>query len=107
MHRSVLLTKAVDVSKRIWVVPNPFGEGFVIDTAEPESLTNAVVTVRRAEPRAGTMFDGIWLNGNRAYDTKVICGSTVMFPVPDQGRRGVTVCFDRHEARGDGEPLAG
>jgi hypothetical protein len=88
------------MTKKVWVTT--VGTEFEVTKTEPVSIgLNVAVTVRAAE--GSTMFDGVWLNGERSFDTYVMVDGEVRFhsPVESVGVQS----FDLHEAAGGGQLL--
>jgi hypothetical protein len=58
----------------------------------------ATVLVRRRDP--DQPFDGVWVNGERAFETNVFIDGVWAYwtPIPGVGRH----CFQQHEERGGG-----
>jgi hypothetical protein len=66
--------------------------------AEPANLLNATVTVRGANAHA--IYDGVWVNGERSWDTYVLIDGLFAYhsPIEVSG----TNAFEVHEAAGGG-----
>jgi hypothetical protein len=88
------------MTKRVWI--NSIGTEFEVTKTEPTSVgLNVAVTVRAAD---GTIpFDGVWLNGERSYDTFIIIDGDVKYQSPIESAAGQT--FELHEAAGGGHLL--
>ncbi len=54
--------------------------------------------------RFGIKWDGVWLDGERSYDTYVIIDGVVSYHVPARDR-AVERCFELHEQRGGGHAV--
>jgi hypothetical protein len=88
------------MTKRVWLTS--VGTDFEVTKTEPTSVgLNVAVMVRAAD--ATTPFDGVWLNGERSYDTYVIIDGDVKYHSPIESGAGQT--FELHEASGGGNLL--
>jgi hypothetical protein len=88
------------MTKRIWLTS--VGTDFQVRKTEPTSVgLNVAVMVRAAG--ADIPFDGIWLNGERSYDTYVIIDGEVKYHSVSESAAGDT--FELHEAAGGGQLL--
>jgi hypothetical protein len=88
------------MTKRVWLTT--IGTAREVTKTEPVSIgLNVAVTVRAGE--GVIMFDGVWLNGERSYDTYVLLDGEVRFHSPVESAAGQT--FDLHEAAGGGHLL--
>ena len=87
------------MEKRVWLTT--VGAEFEVTKTEPMSIgLNVEVTVRAGE---GDLDDGVWLNGERSYDTYVIVDDEVRYHSPVDSVAGET--FDQHEGAGGGHTL--
>ena len=78
------------------------GTDFEVTKTEPPSIgLNVAVTVRPAD--AAIPCDGVWLNGERSYDTHIIVDGDEKFHSPTESAAGQT--FELHEAAGGGYVL--
>jgi hypothetical protein len=67
---------------------------------EPPGTTDVTVTVRRGDTSSTAVFDGVWIDGERAYDTYVIIDGQPAYHAP---RVGVAeMSFVVHEQLGGG-----
>jgi hypothetical protein len=73
----------------------------VTKTAPTSIGLNVAVTVRAGG--GAIVFDGVWLNRERSYDTYIIIDSDVRYHSPIESAAGQT--FDLHEAAGGGRRL--
>ena len=88
------------MTKRVWLTS--VGTDFEVTKTEPVSIgLNVAVTVRAGE--GASFFDGVWLNGERSYDTYVIVDGEVRYHSPVESVTGQT--FELHEAAGGGHLL--
>ena len=88
------------MTKTVWLTS--VGTGLEVTKTDPISIgLNVAVTVRAAE--GAIMLDGVWLNGERSYDTYVIVDGNVRYHSPVQSVAGQT--FELHEAAGGGQLL--
>jgi len=88
------------MTKRVWLTA--VGDDFEVTKTEPMSIgLNVAVAVRGAD--GSIPSDGVWLNGERSYDTYVIVDSEVRYHSPIESADGQA--FERHEAAGGGQPL--
>jgi hypothetical protein len=88
--------------QRIGMMPDPTRSDSYIVTRTEGVAGRPAVTVRAADPELGITYDGVWLNGERSYDTYVILNGGIdgMFHSP---RRDLAdYSFDRHEECGGG-----
>ena len=84
----------------MWLTSN--GADLRVTKTEPASIgLNVAVAVRAGE--GAITFDGVWLNGERSYDTYVIVDGDVQYHSPDESVAGQT--FELHEAAGAGHLL--
>jgi hypothetical protein len=88
------------MEKRVWLTSA--GDELNVSKTEPVSIgLNVAVTVRAGD---GTIAsDGVWLNGERSYDTYVMVDGDVRFHSPAESAAGET--FELHEAAGGGQLL--
>jgi hypothetical protein len=87
------------MEKRVWVTS--VGAEFEVTKTEPVSIgLNVEVTVRAGE---GVLLDGVWLNGERSYDTYVIVDGEVRYHSAAESASGQT--FELHETSGGGHVL--
>lgn len=85
--------------KRVWLTT--VGTDFEVTKTEPVSIgLNVEVTARAGD---GIVLDGVWLNGERSYDTYIIVDGEVRFHSPVEMVAGPT--FETHEAAGGGHVL--
>jgi hypothetical protein len=88
------------MTKKVWLTA--VGTDFEVTKTEPTSIgLNVAVTVRAAD--GNIPFDGVWLNGERSYDTYVIIDGDMRYHSPDESAEGQT--FELHEAAGGGQLL--
>jgi hypothetical protein len=88
------------VTKKVWITS--VGTDLQVTKTEPTSVgLNVAVTVRAAD--GAIPFDGVWLNGERSYDTFIIIDGDVKYQSPVESAAGQT--FERHEAEGGGHLL--
>jgi hypothetical protein len=87
------------MTKSVWFTTT--GTDLEVAKTDPVSIgLNVAVTVRAGE---GTGFDGIWLNGERSYDTCVFIDGEMRYHSPVESDAGQT--FELHEAAGGGHLL--
>jgi hypothetical protein len=87
------------MTKRVWLTT--VGADFKVTKTEPVSIgLNVAVTVRGGD---GILPDGVWLNGERSYDTFVILDGVVTYHSPVESAAGQT--FEFHDAAGGGNTL--
>jgi hypothetical protein len=87
------------MEKRVWLT-SVDGE-LVVTKTEPISIgLNVAVTVRRSEE---ILLDGVWLNGQRSFDTYVIVDGVASYHSPTESAADQT--FEQHEAAGGGVTL--
>jgi hypothetical protein len=78
------------------------GAEFEVTKTEPTSIgLNVAVTVRPAD--AAIPCDGVWLNGERSYDTYIVIDGDEKYHSPIESAAGRV--FDLHEAAGGGHLL--
>jgi hypothetical protein len=84
------------MEKRIWIA------GGHVTKTEPvdPTLTTADIQVRSGDPMSVAVFDGVWVRGQRSYDTYVIIDGVVRYHAPRQGLADSS--FDEHERVGGG-----
>jgi hypothetical protein len=88
------------MTKRVWLTS--VGTEFEVTKTEPTSVgLNVAVMVRASEE--DITFDGIWLNGERSYDTYIIIDGEVKYHSADESVAGHG--FELHEAAGGGHLL--
>jgi hypothetical protein len=88
------------MEKRVWLTSA--GTEFEVTKTEPMSIgLNVAVTVRPGGEAIPS--DGVWLNGERSYDTYVIIDGDVRYHSPIESAAGQT--FELHEAAGGGRTL--
>lgn len=88
------------MEKRVWLTS--VGDGLQVTKTEPVSIgLNVEVMVRRSE--GPIPFDGVWLNGERSYDTYVLVDGVAAYHSPTEGLAERS--FEMHEAAGGGRPL--
>jgi len=88
------------MTKRVWLTS--VGTDFEVTKTEPTSVgLNVAVTVRAADGTNGS--DGVWLNGERSYDTYIVIDGEVKYHSPTESDAGRT--FELHEAAGGGHLL--
>jgi hypothetical protein len=87
------------VEKRVWLTTA--GTEFEVTKTEPVSIgLNVEVTVRAGD---GVLLDGVWLNGERSYDTYIIVDGETRYHSPAESKAAST--FEQHEAAGGGHVL--
>jgi hypothetical protein len=87
------------MEKRVWLTS--VGTEFEVTKTEPVSIgLNVEVTVRAGE---GVLLDGVWLNGERSYDTYVIVDGEVRYHSPVEWVAIPT--YEHHETAGGGHVL--
>ena len=81
---------------RIWI---SFGK---ITKTEPldTDLTLDMLKVKASDPSTPAIFDGVWVRGNRTYDTYVIIEGVVAYHSPRADIANIS--FDEHERQGGG-----
>ena len=88
------------MTKTVWLTA--VGADFEVTKTDPVSIgLNVAVTVRAGG--GDIVFDGVWLNGERSYDTYVIIDGDVRYHSPIESAAGQT--FELHEAAGGGHVL--
>jgi hypothetical protein len=88
------------MTKRVWLTT--VGSEFEVTKTEPVSIgLNVAVTVRAADGAVAS--DGVWLNGERSFDTVVLVDGKERFHSPVESAAGQT--FDLHDAAGGGQLL--
>jgi hypothetical protein len=88
------------MTKRVWLTS--VGTDFEVTKTEPTSVgLNVAVTVRAADE--DIPFDGIWLNGERSFDTYVIIDGEVKYHSAMES--AAEHAFELHEAAGGGDLL--
>jgi hypothetical protein len=88
------------MTKKVWL--SSVGSDFEVTKTEPTSIgINVAVTVRAGD--GAIPFDGVWLNGERSYDTYIIIDGATKYHSPDATAAGET--FELHEAAGGGHLL--
>ena len=87
------------MTKRVWLTS--VGTDFEVTKTEPVSIGLDAVTVRAGG--GAIVFDGVWLNGERSYDTYVIVDGDVRYHSSIESAAGQT--FELHEAAGGGHLL--
>jgi hypothetical protein len=88
------------MEKRVWLTS--VDDGLQVTKTEPVSIgLNVEVMVRPSE--GAIPFDGVWLNGERSYDTHVLVDGVATYnsPVEDLAEQS----FEMHEAAGGGRLL--
>jgi hypothetical protein len=89
------------MEKRVELTSN--GSDLAVTKTEPVSIgLNVAVTVRAAD--GGAAFDGVWLNGERSYDTYVLIDGDVRYHSPVESEPAQQT-FELHEAAGGGRVL--
>ena len=84
---------------RIWITTSSGGQRSM--RIQPVERPGAAVTVRRSGE--GIPFDGIWIDGQRSYDTWVMIDGEEAYHAPSLRLAAAT--FDLHERRGGGQPI--
>jgi hypothetical protein len=87
------------MEKRVWLTS--VDSELEVTKTEPASIgLNVAVTVR---PGQGVHLDGVWLNGQRSFDTYIVINGVVSYhsPVESVGEQA----FEFHEAAGGGVTL--
>ncbi len=88
------------MAKRVWLIS--VGTDLEVTKTEPVGIgLNVAVTVQGGG--GDIVFDGVWLNGERSYDTYVIVDGEVRYHSPVESAAGQT--FELHEAAGGGRLL--
>jgi hypothetical protein len=88
------------MTKRVWLTS--VGTHFEVTKTEPTSVgLNVAVMVRPAGEDIA--LDGIWLNGERSYDTYIIVDGEVKYHTAGESDAGHA--FELHEAAGGGHLL--
>jgi len=88
------------MTKRVWLASS--GDELEVTKTEPVSIgLNVSVSVRAAD--GAIPLDGVWLNGERSYDTEILIDDDVRYHSPGEEAAGET--YERHEAAGGGELL--
>jgi hypothetical protein len=87
------------MSKTVWLTTT--GDDRQVTKTDPVSIgLNVEVTARAGE---GVLLDGVWLNGERSYDTYVVIDGEVRYHSPMELVADPT--FDQHESAGGGSVL--
>jgi hypothetical protein len=87
------------MTKTVWLTT--VGTDPKVTKTDPMSIgLNIAVTVRACE---GVLLDGVWLNGERSYDTYVIVDGEARHHSPVES--GAAQTFDLPEAGGGGNVL--
>jgi hypothetical protein len=87
------------MGKTVWLTTN--GNDLQVTKTDPVSIgLNVEVTVRAGD---GQLHDGVWLNGQRSFDTSVILDGVASYHSPDESDGART--FEQHEAAGGGSSL--
>jgi hypothetical protein len=89
------------MTTRIYVTTQTLDGEPKITRIEPARPTSLKVMVRGAE--SFIPFDGVWIDGERSYDTNVIVDGWTQYRSP--ARHIAEQSFDLHEAAGGGHPL--
>jgi hypothetical protein len=88
------------MTKRVWLTS--VGTDLQVTKTEPTSVgLNVAVTVRAAD--GDIPLDGIWLNGERSYDTDIIIDGDVRYH--SAAESAAEHAFELHEAAGGGDLL--
>jgi hypothetical protein len=88
------------MEKRVWLAS--VGDGLEVTKTEPTSIgLNVAVTVRAGD--GSIPYDGVWLNGERSYDTYVMIDGEARYHSAIESVAGQA--FDMHEAAGGGQLL--
>ena len=87
------------MTRRFWYTGDGLG-GFRLTKWEGGS-SHSVVTVRHADE--DMLFDGVWVDGERSFDTYVIVNGLVAYHSPVSNVGGSS--FELHEQRGGGHQL--
>jgi len=88
------------MEKRVWLTSN--GSDLAVTKTEPVSIgLNVAVTVRPGD--GAVEFEGVWLNGERSYDTHILIDGDVRCHSPIETEAGQT--FELHQDAGDGRAL--
>jgi hypothetical protein len=88
------------MTKSVWLTTT--GTELEVTKTDPVSIgLNVEVTVRAGE--GALAFDGVWLNGERSYDTAVYIDDEMRYHSPVESAAGQT--FEMHEAAGGGRLL--
>lgn len=85
------------ITRRVWLT-NAL-DGYLV-RIEPHDDPRATVTVRAASESFGAGFDGVWVNGERSYDTHVFIDGVTAYHAPAFHLAGRS--FDAHERAGGG-----
>lgn len=87
------------MAKHVWVTS--VGDELQVTKTDPVSIRlNVEVTVRAGD---GALLDGVWLNGERSYDTYVMVDGEVRYHSPVESVAQQTC--DLYEADGGGQVL--
>ena len=89
------------MEQRFWFTS--CGSGCRLTKSEPLTASNAKVTVRATDPDQPSGWDGVWVDGERSYDTYVIIDGWVTYHAPAQYL--AEQVFDQHEERGGGRSI--
>lgn len=88
------------MKKTVWLTSD--GTDFEVTKTDPVSIgLNVAVTVRACG--GDIAFDGVWLNGERSYDTHIIIDGNERYHTPTESED--EQAFERHEAAGGGHTL--
>lgn len=88
------------MDKRVWFT---FGR---VTRTEPGNcnLTADMVTVRAGDPMSLAGFDGVWVKGERSYDTYGLVDGIAMYHAPREGLADMS--FREHERVGGGHAVS-
>ena len=88
------------MEKKVWLTS--IGESLAVTKTEPVSIgLNVAVTVRAGD--GAIPYDGVWLNGERSYDTYVMIDGETRYHSAIESVAGQA--FEMHEAAGGGRVL--
>jgi hypothetical protein len=88
------------VEKKVWLTSD--GGQLTVTKTEPVSIgLNVAVAVRSGDGE--DVCDGVWLNGERSFDTSVMVDGDVRFH--SSAESVAEESFERHEAAGGGQLL--
>lgn len=88
------------MEKRVWLSSS--GSDLAVTKTEPVSIgLNVSVSVRPGDEAIAS--DGVWLNGERSYDTTILIDGDVRYHSPLESAQDRT--FELHEAAGGGRIL--
>ena len=89
------------MTTRLWYTSDGTG-GYKLTKNEPSGDLKVTVSIR--PPDADQMWPGVWINGDRSYDTYVLRDGVVYVHSPV--RQVGETTFDLHEQRGGGSSVS-